>query len=38
VRDAGGAELVTADPSARRQVIAAATPALADALMPVETT
>ena len=34
VRDANGADLVTADPTARRQVIVAATPALADALMP----
>jgi fructose-1,6-bisphosphatase/inositol monophosphatase family enzyme len=32
VRDADGADLLTADPSARRQLIAAATPALADAL------
>jgi fructose-1,6-bisphosphatase/inositol monophosphatase family enzyme len=32
VRDASGAELVTADPDARRQLIAAATPELADAL------
>jgi fructose-1,6-bisphosphatase/inositol monophosphatase family enzyme len=34
VRDASGADLVTADPGARRQLIAAATDALADALMP----
>lgn len=34
VRDARGADLVTADPDARRQLIAAATPALADALTP----
>jgi fructose-1,6-bisphosphatase/inositol monophosphatase family enzyme len=33
VRDANGGELVTDDPTARRQVVAAATPALADALM-----
>jgi myo-inositol-1(or 4)-monophosphatase len=32
VRDANGAELVTADPAARRRLIAAATPALAEAL------
>jgi fructose-1,6-bisphosphatase/inositol monophosphatase family enzyme len=34
VRDANGDELVTDDPTARRQVIAAGTPALLDALMP----
>jgi fructose-1,6-bisphosphatase/inositol monophosphatase family enzyme len=34
VRDASGVDLVTADPAARRQLIAAATDALADALMP----
>jgi fructose-1,6-bisphosphatase/inositol monophosphatase family enzyme len=34
VRDARGADLVTVDTAARRQLIAAATPALADALMP----
>jgi len=34
VCDASGADLVTADPTVRRQVIAAATPALAGALMP----
>ena len=33
VREANGDELVTDDPTARRQVVAAATPALADALM-----
>ena len=37
VRDANGEALVTADPSARRQVIAASTPDLADALMPTRT-
>jgi fructose-1,6-bisphosphatase/inositol monophosphatase family enzyme len=36
VRDANGAELVTADPTARRRVVAAATPVLADALMRVK--
>jgi fructose-1,6-bisphosphatase/inositol monophosphatase family enzyme len=34
VRDASGADLGTADPGARRQLIAAATDSLADALMP----
>jgi fructose-1,6-bisphosphatase/inositol monophosphatase family enzyme len=34
VRDANGADLVVADFDARRQIVAAATPALADALMP----
>ena len=34
VRDANGDELVTADPAARRQLIAAATPELAEALTP----
>ncbi len=34
VRDANDAELVTADPSARRRLISAASPELADALMP----
>ena len=34
VRDANGEELVTDDPKARRQLIAAGTAALADALMP----
>jgi fructose-1,6-bisphosphatase/inositol monophosphatase family enzyme len=34
VRDANGEELVTDDPRARRQLIAAGTVALADALMP----
>ena len=33
VREANGEELVTDDPKARRQVVAAATPLLADALM-----
>jgi myo-inositol-1(or 4)-monophosphatase len=37
VRDANGDELVTADPYARRQLIAAATEELADALMPART-
>jgi len=37
VRDANGEELVTDDPTARRQVMAAATPALLDALMPAPT-
>jgi fructose-1,6-bisphosphatase/inositol monophosphatase family enzyme len=37
VRDASGAELVTADPSARRQLISAATTELADALMTTRT-
>jgi fructose-1,6-bisphosphatase/inositol monophosphatase family enzyme len=37
LRDAGGADLVTADPGARRQLVAAATDALADALMPATT-
>ena len=35
VRDANGDDLVTADPAARRQLIAAGTWELADALMPV---
>jgi myo-inositol-1(or 4)-monophosphatase len=35
VRDAGGADLVTADPRVRRQLVSAATGPLADALMPV---
>ena len=34
VREANGDELVTDDPKVRRQVMAAATPALLDALMP----
>jgi myo-inositol-1(or 4)-monophosphatase len=34
VREANGDELVTDDPTARRQVMAASTPALLDALMP----
>jgi len=34
LRDASGADLVTADPNARRQLVSAATDALADALMP----
>ena len=34
VRDASGNELVTTDPTVRRQLVAAATPALADALLP----
>jgi fructose-1,6-bisphosphatase/inositol monophosphatase family enzyme len=34
VRDANGDDLVTADPAARRQLVAAATDELADALMP----
>jgi fructose-1,6-bisphosphatase/inositol monophosphatase family enzyme len=38
VRDANGEELVTDDPKARRQLIAAGTVALADALMPAGTT
>ena len=33
VRDANGDELVTDDPDARRQLVAAGTPELADALM-----
>lgn len=38
VRDANGEELVTDDPKARRQLIAAGTVALADALTPAGTT
>ena len=34
VREANGDELVTDDPTVRRQVMAASTPALLDALMP----
>jgi hypothetical protein len=34
VREANGDELVTDDPKARRQVMAASTPELLDALMP----
>ena len=37
VREANGDELVTDDPTARRQVMAASTPALLDALMPTTT-
>lgn len=37
VRDASGHDLETADPAARRQLIAAGTPELADALAPVRT-
>jgi fructose-1,6-bisphosphatase/inositol monophosphatase family enzyme len=37
VLDAQGLDLVTDDPAARRQLVAAATDALADALMPVAT-
>jgi fructose-1,6-bisphosphatase/inositol monophosphatase family enzyme len=37
VRDANGEDLVTAEPAARRQVVAAATEELADALMPATT-